>query len=132
MNILDRDRYSMLDEKEQKVFDELHEILTDTLDMERLWKEYIDHSPPKYPDIEHFIIVFEAVLEKIEEAIEEKNDEEERADILDRNNEQLRKEIDKLENKISELEEFEERCAYAEERLRELGLMEPEESNEGE
>ena len=81
MNILDKDRYSMLDEKEQKVFDELHEILTDTLDMERLWKEYIDPSPPKYPDIEHFIIVFEAVLEKLEEAIEEKNGMEERVDI---------------------------------------------------
>ena len=46
------------------------------------------------------------------ETLKEKfENERKRADILDRNNEQLRKEIDELENKISELEDFKDRAS---------------------
>ena len=105
MNILERDRYSMLDEKEQKVFDELHEILTDSLDIEKLWKEYIDRSPLKYPDIGDFVTLFETVLDTLDEAIEEKDNEEERADIAVDRSEEIEKIADNYHNALCNIED---------------------------
>ena len=82
MNIFDRERYSMLDKKEQKVFDEIHEYVFDSIDFRQLW---IDHICPKdiptMPDIGDFINLFETILEEYEEAKDELENERDRADI---------------------------------------------------
>ena len=95
LNVIDRERYSMLNEEEQKVFDEIHEYFLEHIAFEEHWREYIDaKNVPKMPDIGDFTTLFETILDEYEEAQDELENERDRADIAVDQHEEAQKESD--------------------------------------
>ena len=106
LNVFERDRYSMLEEKEQKVFDEIHEYLLDYIAFEKLWREYVDaESVPKMPDIRDFTALFEIILDEYESSQDELENERDRADIAVDKHESIQEESDKYHTALCEIED---------------------------
>lgn len=106
MNVFDRERYSMLDKKEQKVFDDIHEYVFDSIDFRQLWIDHIcPKNVPKMPDLGDFTTLFETILEEYESSQEELENEKDRADIAVDKHESILEESDKYHAALCDIED---------------------------